>query len=177
MIVLVTAALQMWTFAAELEKVSGERVQFVDSNRSVTKSAAIEDAALLLMDEAFLEQFPTLAEEIIAQAQRAALLVLNFAVCGRERMKREIKRALERQRREQLQAMHSAREALSSELKSVVTGILLATELALDSSAVNPQLHERLGKLHELAVELQGRLLPAVSNAAHSVQQRMRAIR
>ena len=177
MIVLVTAALQMWTFAAELEKVSGERVQFVDSNRSVPKSAAIEDAALLLMDEAFLEQFPTLAEDIMAQAQHAALLVLNFAVCGRERMKREIKRALERQRREQLQALHSAREALSSELKSVVTGILLATELALDSSAVNPQLHERLGKLHELAVELQGRLLPAVSSAIHPAQQRVRATR
>src|SRR5579872_1808285 len=177
MIVLVTAALQMWTFAAELEKVSGERVQFVDSNRSAHKSAAIADAALLVMDEAFLEQFPAVAEEIIAQAQRAALLVLNFAVCGRDRMKREVKRGLERQRREQLQAMHSAREALSSELKSVFTGILLTTELALDSAATSPQLHERLGKLHDLAVELQGRLVPSVSHATESAAHRARVSR
>ncbi len=83
---------------------------------------------------------------------------MNFAISGCARLVREVRAALARREQEKAVAMRAAASAMESELKSVVTGILLQSELALREPAVSPHLEAKLRNLVGLAGDLRERL-------------------
>ena len=71
---------------------------------------------------------------------------------------REIRAALHRREREQLLARRAAAEAIESDLKSTVAGLLLNSQLALSGSEVPAALAEKLRLVADLAGNLRRQL-------------------
>ena len=101
---------------------------------------------------------PQGADLLWQQAGTAVPVQVNFAISNCARVVREVRSALARRAQEEALAMRAASSAVGSELKSVVTGILLQSELALREPMVSPRLEAKLRHLVELAGDLRERL-------------------
>jgi hypothetical protein len=108
---------------------------------------------------------------VLNKTAQAAPVFVNFAICSRERLAREVRMALERRRREQIIAATAARDRLRNEVTGTVTGILLAAELALKGKSLSPETEEKLRRVHSLALELQQRLAPSAEFANPSARR------
>lgn len=83
---------------------------------------------------------------------------VNFGISNVERVVKEVRSALRRRRRDEHAARANAERSLRSELKGIVTGMLLSCELALEREAPAEQRLEKIHLLHELALQLKTKL-------------------
>ena len=70
---------------------------------------------------------------VLQHVGTAIPVYVNFAICGMERVVRELRAALHRRKREVLLARQGAEQGLRNELKDTITAILLSCELALQT--------------------------------------------
>ena len=157
-VLLVTAMTGAANCAAALERQLKLRVQVALSRREAAVALRQSAFAVVVMDEALVSLDASGMDAIWQQAGSAILLQVNFAISGSERLARELRAALTRGVQQQHMARRAAAFAVESELKSVVTGIMLESELALSEPKVPPNLEAKLRHLVELAANLRERL-------------------
>ena len=114
--------------------------------------------AAVVVDETIAECDPVAADAIWDRAGLAIPVQVNFALSGTARLIREIRSALRRRDREQMLARQAAAEAIESELKGTLAGLLLQSELALSSSDAGSPVAERLRVVADLAGNLRNKL-------------------
>ena len=105
---------------------------------------------------------------MLRHESRAGLAIpmqINFALAGAARIIREVRAALQRRQREQSIARMAAREAIESELKNTVTGLLLQSQLALAEAGLPNQIAQKLRMVEELAGKLRKQLSGTMGTA------------
>ena len=147
----------------------GMDVEVAEGRKDALAALRRREFSAVVVDETVAECDPAAAEKIWEQAGLAIPLQINFALSGAARLIREIRAALHRREREQALARRAAAAAIETELKGTVAGLLLNSQLALNSGEVSAPLAEKLRVVADLAGSLRQQLsapLKARGNAA-----------
>ncbi|HUV69784.1 MAG TPA: hypothetical protein VMW15_09005 [Terracidiphilus sp.] len=147
----------------------GMDVEVAEGRKAALAALRRREFSAVVVDETVAECDPAAAEKIWEQAGLAIPLQINFALSGAARLIREIRAALHRREREQALARRAAAAAIETELKGTVAGLLLNSQLALNSGEVSAPLAEKLRVVADLAGSLRQQLsapLKARGNAA-----------
>ncbi len=136
----------------------GMEVEVAEGRRAALAALRRREYAAVVVDETLAECDPAAAEAIWEHAGLAIPVQINFALSGAARFVREIRAALRRREREEMLARRAAAEAIETELKSTVAGLLLQSQLALNGGEVPSPVAERLRVVADLAGSLRQRL-------------------
>jgi len=83
---------------------------------------------------------------------------VNLAISGMGRLVREVRAAVQRRQREELNARQAAIGKLQGELNGTLTALLLSSELALETPDLPAAVAEKLQSVHELVKKLRQQL-------------------
>jgi hypothetical protein len=133
-------------------------VEVAEGRKAALAVLRQKEFAAVVIDETIADCDPAAAEAIWERAGLAIPLQINFALSGAARLIRDIRAALHRRDREQMLARRAATQAIESELKSTVAGLLLQSELALSGSEASSPVAERLRMVANLAGNLRRQL-------------------
>ena len=164
MILLVTTCDRGEECAAAIQKVTSEQVRVMKSTRQPLANGETEQLqgkiTVVVMDDGLMDAEPVSAQELLDSMDTSVPVFINFAISGLDRIVREVRMALHRHQREQLQAMHAAESMLRGEVKDTVTGILLSSQLALETPDLPKAAQAKVQNIYELALALRTRLDP-----------------
>jgi len=150
--------------AANLTRMLGLDCEVAQGRKAAITALKRFDFAAVVLDESLIDSDQPGSELIWENAGLAIPVQANFAVTGAQRLAREIRMALSRRERERALAREAATEAIDSELKSTVAGLLLHSQLALADREIPPQLAEKLRVVADLAGSLREQLTRPASN-------------
>ena len=144
--------------AAVLTAQLGMEVEVAEGRKGALTALKRREYAVVVVDESLAACDPAAADAIWERSGLAIPLEINFALSGAARLTREIRAALYRRDREQVQARRAAADAIETELKSTLAGLLLQSELALTGPGVPPGVADRLRTVADLAGSLRQQL-------------------
>jgi len=160
MILLVTTSYRAKECAAALEQSAKQRVSVANSvSRALARLQETEFQALVL-DESLVEIDDSAVDALLNHAGLAMPIYINLGLHRTERVVREVQAGLMRKHAERLGAKRSAVTELQCQLRGDVTGILLASELALRESSLPPRVADRINAVQKLAEQIRSRLEP-----------------
>ena len=151
MILLVTSAAKAKECAAALRESTAGQVDLATTLRQASHHLRTSNYSAVVVDQLLVEAEPVEAEMLAQHMDVATPVYLNFAVCGIERIMRELRAALQRRKKEESNARRSAEQSLRNELKGPVTALLLSCEMALQSSGLPPAAELKLREVDDLA--------------------------
>ena len=158
MILLITASSRAKECAAALETSARQKVDLAHSvSRALAKLQQTEYDALVV-DESLVEIDDAVANALLNHAGVAMPIYINLGLHRTERLVREVTAGLMRKHTERLGAKRSAMTELQSQLRGDLTGILLASELALRESSIPQRVADRINSVHRLAEQICTRL-------------------
>ena len=158
MILLVTASSRAKECASALEMAARQKVDLASSvSRAILKLRDGEYNALVI-DESLAEVDDAAVSALLNYAAFAMPIYINLGLHRTERLVREVLAGLWRKHAEHLSAKRSAITELQSQLRGDLTGILLASELALRDKATPPRVADRITSVHRLAEQIRTRL-------------------
>ncbi len=144
--------------AAVMGTQLGMEVEVAEGRKPALVALRRREFDAVVIDETMAECDPAAAEAVWGHAGLAIPLQINFALSGAARLVREIRAALHRREREQQMARRAAAEAMESEMKSTVAGLLLHSQLALSGSEESSPMADRLRMVADLAGNLRNQL-------------------
>lgn len=150
--------------ADAIEKQLGLQVEVTEGRRGALSALLRKDFAVVVVDESLVECDPAAADAIWERAGLAIPVQVNFALSGAARVIREIRAALQRRAREQTLAHRAAAEALESEVRSTLAGLLLQSQLVLNEQKLPHPVVDKLRLVADLATNLRKQLgeMPAI---------------
>lgn len=146
--------------AIALTRMLGLECEVAHGRKTALSALKRGEFAALVVDEGVIDSDPTGADLIWEQAGLAIPVQVNFALVGTQRLAREIRLALIRRERERALAHEAAAQAIETELKSTVAGLLLHSQLALQDREMPAPLREKLRVVADLAGNLREQLAP-----------------
>jgi len=158
MILLVTPSKRASECVAALHEATGEEVVVAESLARATTLLRAECYLAVVLDQYLLEAEPQEVGTTLEHLGTAIPVQVDLAISGRERLVREVRGAVQRRQREEVQARQAAVGTLHSELNGTVTALLLSIELALETPALPPAAAEKLQSVHELTKKLRKQL-------------------
>jgi ABC-type phosphate/phosphonate transport system ATPase subunit len=158
MMLLVTASSRGFACAGLLEKALAQPLQVATNLLRATALLRRQDYGAIIVDEAIAEADPRSLEIMLKAAGNAVPVFVNLAISNSERIMREVCFALRRQEEFRVKAMRAAESQLGNELRDALTGILLSTELVLQSPELSPGSQEKLQAVRQLASHIRKRL-------------------
>jgi len=161
MILLITSSTRAQECAAALERTTGERTQVCLRLSQAARTLRSTECTALVIDQNLMEADPAATDVVLKEAQTAIPVIINLAICGVERVVRDVRSALQRRQEEHLRAARQAEAALRSQLTEALTGILLSSQLAMEVPAVPAAAQARLRSVYQLAMSIRQRLEPA----------------
>jgi len=144
--------------ADAVAKQLGMTVEVAGDRKSAMAALRRGEFAVVVMDGSMAECDAAGAEAIWKNSGLAIPLQVNFALSGSARLVREIQAALNRRTKEQNLARQAAAEAIETELKTTVAGLLLHSQLALSGSDAGSPIAEKLRVVADLAGNLREQL-------------------
>ena len=161
MILLITSSTRAPECAAAIERATHERTQICPKLSVAARSLRSIECSALVIDQNLLEADPAAADVVLNEAETAIPVFVNFAICGMDRVLRDVRSALQRREGERLRAVREAEANLRSQLTEALTGILLSSQLAMEVPAVPAAAQARLRSVYQLAMSIRQRLEPA----------------
>jgi signal transduction histidine kinase len=163
MILLVTASSRAKECAAALETSARQNVDLAHSVPRALAKLQRTEYDTLVIDESLVEIDDSAVNALLNHAGMAMPIYINLGLHRTERLVSEVIAGLARKHAERIGAKRSAITELQSQLRGDLTGILLASELALRESALPPRVADRINSVHRLAEQIRTRLeVPAV---------------
>jgi len=158
MILLISSHPEVEQCAPVLSRELGERVECAASSRAAAAKLREQPYQVLLVDQRFLEMQASAIEGLVSRAPEAVPVFFNPAVTAPPRLVLEARAALRRQESNRRSAQQSALGVLHNELRSDVTGILLSSQLALDTTMLPEALAANLRSVYTLAERMSKKL-------------------
>jgi hypothetical protein len=158
MVLLMTSAGRAAECAAAVDEALSEEVVVAESVARAITLLQSENYTAAVLDQHLLEADPHTSEALFDHLGTAVLVQINLAICGIERVVREVRAALQRRLRDRASASRAVTGQLHSELNRTVTALLLTSELALDTPGMAPAVSEKLHLVHDLVERLRGQL-------------------
>lgn len=158
MILLVTSSNRRSECGSALEQVVGETVESCETVRKAAGMLRNNEYSAVIMDDPMVEAESDALETLLNNLGLAVPVYVNLAVSNAERVTRELRMAMRRNRESRLIAIRAAESQLRSEIRDAVTGILLSTELAMRTPEMPPEAIEKLSSVCQLATNIRSRL-------------------
>lgn len=115
-----------------------------------------ENFSLILLEENLAAAEPDATQMLYIGAGATPVLEINFGICGKDRVIRQVRSALARRTADEAKARRAASASLHSELNASLTGLLLESQLALRQAG--PELSPTLQHLIDLAAGMREQL-------------------
>ena len=160
MILLITSSSRAKECAAALEQSARRKVALANSVSRALAKLQENEYETLVIDESLVEIDDSAVDALLNQAGMAMPIYINLGLHRTERVVREVQAGLMRKHAEHLGARRSAVTELQSQLRGDLTGILLASELALRESSLPARVADRINSVHKLAEQIRSRLEP-----------------
>ena len=157
MILLITPSAKVQECAKALEEATSEAMQVAPTLRQAAAHLRSEEYSVVVLDQFLVEAEPEESDLVLQHIGPAVPVYANFAISGINRVARELRAAVNRQKREVVVARQSAEQTLRNELKGTLTALMLSCELALqatDPATVENKIHQ----VYELAMEMRSKL-------------------
>jgi hypothetical protein len=158
MILLVTSSNRRIDCGASLEKATGEAVEVCETVRKAAALLRNNEYSAVLLDDPMVEAEGEALDSLLVNLGMAVPVYVNLAVSNAERIARELRWALRRNRESRLIAIRAAESQLRSEIRDAVTGILLSAELAMRVPEIPADALEKLASVCQLASSVRSRL-------------------
>jgi hypothetical protein len=158
MILLVTSSNRRAECGAALEAVIGESVEVCETVRKAASMLRSNEYSAVVMDDPMVEVESEALDALLNNVGLAVPVYVNLAVSNAERVARELRLALRRNRESRMIAVRAAESQLRSEIRDAVTGILLSTELAMRTPELPSDALEKLSAVCQLASNIRSRL-------------------
>jgi hypothetical protein len=158
MILLITPYAKGRDWAGALDEAIGEPVQVAANLRDATAQLRAQEYSAIVIDHSLLEAEPDESEVVLHHIGTAIPVYINFAICGMDRVVREVRAALHRRKREVLLARQGAEENLRNEFKGTITALLLSCEMALQTPNLQAAAEVKMRVVYELAREMRVKL-------------------
>lgn len=158
MILLISCLSEARNCIQALEETSQETVELCSDLHEAVARLNTQEFSAVILDQFLLEAEPDHAEAIFKNLGPAVPVCVNFAITGIPRIRRELRSALQRRRREVLAAKQDAQQALRQELNDTVTALLLSCEMALRVPDLPPQAANKVHDVETLAREVSAKL-------------------
>lgn len=137
------------TLAQTLHHELDASVQVAFHGRASLTAIRREQFDLILLEENLATAEPDATQAIYAAAGAIPVLEINFGICGRDRVVRQVRAALARRTADEAKARRAASVTLHNELNASLTGLLLESQLALRQAG--PELLPTLQHMINLA--------------------------
>ena len=137
--------------ATLIERSTREEVKTVDGLRPALAALRAQDFTAVVADENLLESTPGSMESLIQRLGAAIPVFVDMACLRPERVSQYVTAAFRRRQVEYNIARELAVADLRSQLKSDLTGLLLASEMALKAGAKSEKCAEQLSVVLEIA--------------------------
>jgi len=131
MLLLITPSARGLECTATLKESTGNETHWAESLQQATARLREQSYAAVVIDQFLLENEPAESDQVLEHLGTAYPLYVNFAVCGMERLVREVCSGLRRRKREEAQARRSVELQFRSEMFETLTAMLLSCELAM----------------------------------------------
>ena len=161
MILLITSSERAPECAAAVKTATGEAVVVAENLALATARLREESYLAVVLDQHLLETEPHEAEIMLEHLDTAIPVQVNLAICGMERLVREVRAAVQRRHCEETKARQAALGHLQSELNGTITALLLLAELALETGGMSAVATEKVQSIHELVKKLRRQLAAA----------------
>lgn len=112
--------------------------------------------ALVLLDEALLDTDALSTDLLFQNAGAAPVVEVDIAATSPARIVRQVRSALQRRAQDEKKAQEAAAASLQAELRGLLSGLLLESQLALREA--RPEQAPKLRQLVQMADDLRNRL-------------------
>jgi hypothetical protein len=144
------AAMLSKQFQMNVETASSRK----DGIAALRRREYLREYLLVIIDESMIEPEEDGSDALLKHTGLALPLEINFAISGYGRLARAVRAALSRRARERELAARAAASSVQNELREMVAGLLLHSQLALAEPSMPPGLAARLRGIVELAAGL-----------------------
>jgi len=158
MILLVSPLKKISDLVHDIEEATAKSVVVCASFAETTAQLQTQAVSAVVFDQLLLDAEPEEGATALKHLQAAVPVYVNFAVCGKERVVRELRSALERRRREITAARREAQDALRHDLKETVTALLLSCEMAMQVPELPAAAATRMQTVEALARDVSVKL-------------------
>jgi len=159
MILLVTTAERAGEYAKSLTAALREKAQCCSSLAEARRLLRASGKSVVILDQVLAEAEDGAWERLETELSAPPVMV-NFAISCPRRVVSQVQAALARAQREQAAARKAVASEFRGELTSTVTGILLASQLAMAVPQLPAEAVEKLRSVYKLATDLRVRLHP-----------------
>jgi hypothetical protein len=158
MILLVTQLGKSAECVGAIQQAASKPTRATPSLQAAAAQLDEYDYELVVIDQSLAEAEPEECDALLRCLETAMPLFVNLAICGLDRLTREVRTALQRRKREIESARRSAEELLRNELKGTVTALLLSCELALQTQGLPAAAELKLHTVDDLARAMKQKL-------------------
>jgi hypothetical protein len=141
-----------------LKEATGEDTHWAENLPQGVARLREQPYSAVILDQFLLENEPAESDQVLEHLGTAFPVYLNFAVSGMERLLREVRSALHRRKREEIQARRSVEQQIRSEMSESLTVVLLSCELAMAVPGVPIPAAEKIRMIDNLARDMRLRL-------------------
>ncbi len=154
MILLITPSARGQECVASLKEATGEETHWAEDLPQAFLRLRESTYSIVVLDQLLLESEPSESDHVLDLLGTAFPVYLNFAVSGMQRLLREVRSAVHRRQREEIQARRSVEQQMHSEMVGSLTTMLLSCELAMTIPGVPPPVTEKIRLIDTLARDL-----------------------
>jgi len=158
MILLVTSSNRRVECGIALEQAIGETVEVCETVRKAASMLRHNEYSSVILDDPMVEAEGEALESLLSNLGLAVPVYVNLAISNAERIGRELRLALRRNRESRMIAVRAAEAQLRSEIRDAVTGILLSAQLAIQTPEMPADALEKLSSVCQLAGNIRTRL-------------------
>jgi hypothetical protein len=156
--------------AEVVQKQLTTTVEVAQGRKAAMAALRRREFEAVVVDESMADFDSSSVETIWEHSGLAIPLQINFALSGAARLIRELRAALARREREQTLARRAAAEAIETELKTTVAGLLLNSQLALHGSEASSPVADKLRMVADLAGSLRQQLSRTAQSRGDAVR-------
>lgn len=154
MILLVTRSERAPACVEALRAALGEEVVVASSLARATSSLREQIWLAVIFDQHVLETEAHEAHSVYEHLDTAIAIHVNLGVSGLDRLVQDVRLTFARARKQEARTRTAAVLRLQAELNSIVTVLLLASELALRTPGLSSPATERIEAVYELVKRL-----------------------
>jgi hypothetical protein len=158
MILLITPSARGPECAATLKDATGAETHWAENLPQAAARLREQVYSAVVLDQFLLENEPSDSDQVLEHLVTAFPVYLNFAVSGMERSLHEVRSALHRRKREEIQARRSLEQQIRSGVCESLTAMLLSCELAMAVPEVPAPAAEKIRLVDNLARDMRLRL-------------------
>lgn len=158
MILLITPSARGQECATVLKEATSQETHWAENLQQALSLLREQTYDAAVLDQFLLENEPSESDQVFEHLGTAFPVHLNFAISGMERLVREVRSALHRRKREEMQARLSVEQQLRGEVSEFLTAMLLSCELAMAVPEVPARAAEKIRNIDNLARDMRQKL-------------------